>query len=194
MFCSKAPEPEKLEALSAEEYALLHEGDFVFRLGYGMVSFLLEKQAGASGVSHVGILVKDSANFNVIHSISGSMAEIDGIQKTALNRFLYEARPSSFVATRLKNGDGAAIASEARRLLAKKIPFDLSFDIKDTNRLFCSSLANLILKNTHNIAVFSEDAKEFPFSVFLIRLSLRFWWIRGRFIVIFFQFQLQTSQ
>ncbi|MDR2580914.1 MAG: hypothetical protein LBC85_07985 [Fibromonadaceae bacterium] len=157
---------EETETLSEAEYSLLREGDFVFRLGYGIVSFILESQTGASGVSHIGILVKDTAGFDVIHSISGSMAEIDGVQKNTLDRFLYEARPSSFVATRLKNSDGEAIAKEARRLLAKRVPFDLSFNIKDTNKLFCSSLANLILKNTHNLTVYSEDAKEFPFNVF----------------------------
>jgi hypothetical protein len=30
---------EHLETLTTEEHALLREGDFVFRLGYGMVSF-----------------------------------------------------------------------------------------------------------------------------------------------------------
>jgi hypothetical protein len=164
---SKPPaQPEEVETLAAEELALMREGDFVLRLGYGMVSFLLEKQTGSVGVSHIGILAKDSADFYVIHSISGSMAEKDGVQKASLGNFLYEARPKSFVATRLKNGDGAAIAGEARRLLAKQIPFDLSFNIKDTTKLFCSSLINLVLKNTHNIAVFSEEEKEFPFGVF----------------------------
>ena len=157
---------EKPETLGEAERSLLREGDFVFRLGYGIVSFILESQTGASGVSHIGVLVKDTAGFDVIHSISGSMAEHDGVQKVSLDRFLYEARPQSFVATRLKNSDGESIAKEARRLLAKRIPFDLSFDIKDTNRLFCSSFANLILKNTHSVAVYDDNAKEFPFSVF----------------------------
>jgi hypothetical protein len=162
----KLQNAEKIETLSEAELSLLHEGDFVFRLGYGIVSFILESQTGASGVSHIGVLVKDTAGFGVIHSISGSMAELDGVQKNSLNQFLYEARPNSIVVTRLKNSSGEAIAKEAYRLLAKRVPFDLSFDIKDTNRLFCSSLANLIKKNTHNVAVCSEEAKEFPFNVF----------------------------
>jgi hypothetical protein len=94
------------------------------------------------------------------------MAELDGVQKNSLDQFLLEARPNSVVVTRLKNSNGEIIAKEAYRLLAKRVPFDLSFDIKDTNRLFCSSLANLILKNTHAVTVYSENAKEFPFNVF----------------------------
>ena len=157
---------EEHQTLNAEELSLLREGDFVFRLGYGLVSYFLEKGAGASGVSHIGVLVKDSADFDVIHSISGSMAETDGVQKISLNNFLYNAKPGSFVATRLKNGNGETIANEARRLFAKRLPFNHSFDIKDTNRLFCSQLANVILQNTHNLEVFSQDAEDFPFGGF----------------------------
>jgi len=164
------PEPttteEHIETLNAEELALLQEGDFVFRLGYGMVSFFLESQTGASGVSHVGILVKDSLDFNVIHSISGSMAESDGVQKIFLNDFLFEAKPHSFVATRLKNSNGELIANEARNLLAKRVPFDMSFDIKDTSKLFCSEMINFILQKTHNTEVFNQEATQFPFTGF----------------------------
>ncbi len=157
---------EPLETLNAEELALLREGDFVFRLGYGMVSFFLETQTGASGVSHIGVLVKDTLDFFVIHSISGSMAELDGVQKVSLNDFLFEAKPHSFVATRLKNSNGELIANEARRLLAKRVPFDMSFDIKDTTQLFCSEMINFILQKTHNTEVFSQEATQFPFTGF----------------------------
>jgi len=165
------PEPqlkqEHLETLSAEELALLQEGDFVFRLGYGMVSFFLESQTGASGVSHIGVLVNGSSDFDVIHSISGSMAELDGVQKISLNDFLFEAKPHSFVATRLKDSNGELIANEARRLLAERIPFDMSFDIKDTSKLFCSEMINFILQKTHNTEVFTQEATQFPFTGFL---------------------------
>jgi len=162
----ETPETEPLETLSAEELALLQEGDFVFRLGYGMVSFFLESQTGASGVSHIGVLVKDSLDFAVIHSISGSMAEMDGVQKISLNGFLFEAKPHSLVVTRLKNSSGKLIAYEARRLLAERVPFDMSFDIKDTTKLFCSEMINFILQKTHNTEVFSQEATEFPFTGF----------------------------
>ena len=169
-FCVKEKRPEASEdlhdTLSAEELSMLREGDFVFRLGFGVVSYFLEIQTGASGVSHIGVLIKDSAGFDVVHSISGSMADKDGVQKIAFDDFLYEARKNSFVATRFKNGSGELMAKEARRLLAKSIPFNNAFDIKDTNRLFCSQMANVILQNTHNAEVFEPDAKEFPFSVF----------------------------
>ncbi len=157
---------EPLETLGAEELALLREGDFVFRLGYGMVSFFLESQTGASGVSHVGILVKDSLDFDVIHSISGSMAELDGVQKISLDDFLFEAKPHSLVITRLKNSNGELIAYEARRLFAERVPFDMSFDIKDTTKLFCSEMINFILQKTHNTEVFTQEATEFPFTGF----------------------------
>jgi hypothetical protein len=131
-----------------------------------MVSFFLESQTGASGVSRIGVLVKGSSDFDVIHSISGSMAEQDGVQKISLNDFLFEAKPHSFVATRLKNSNGELIANEARRLLAKRVPFDMSFDIKDTSKLFCSEMANFILQKTHSVEVFSQDATVFPFAGF----------------------------
>jgi hypothetical protein len=154
------------DTLSAEEFSLLREGDFVFRLGFGIVSYLLEKQAGASGVSHIGVLIKNGAGFDVVHSISGSLADEDGVQKISFDDFLYEAKKNSFVATRFKNGNGELLAKEARRLLAKRLPFNNAFDIQDTNRLFCSQLANVILQNTHNAEIFSQNAKEFPFSGF----------------------------
>ena len=170
LFFAKKSKPEtgeeQLETLTAEEHALLREGDFVFRLGYGMVSFFLESQTGASGVSHIGVLVKGSSDFDVIHSISGSMAEQDGVQKVSLNDFLFEAKPHSFVATRLKNSNGELIANEARRLLAKRVPFDMSFDIKDTSKLFCSEMVNFILQKTHSVEVFSHDATVFSFAGF----------------------------
>jgi hypothetical protein len=94
------------------------------------------------------------------------MAELDGVQKVSLNDFLFEAKPHSFVATRLKNSNGELIANEARRLFAKRVPFDMSFDIKDTTKLFCSEMINFILQKTHNAEVFSQEATAFPFAGF----------------------------
>jgi len=167
LLSCKADKVEHIETLSEEQLALLREGDFVLRLGYGLVSYTLEMQAGAVGVSHIGVLVKDSADFEVIHSISGSMAELDGVQKVSLKDFLYEARPNSFIAVRLKNSNEKLIVNEANRLLAARIPFDLSFDLKDTTKLFCSEFVDFILRKTHNMAVFIPEEEAFPFSAFL---------------------------
>jgi len=167
LLSCKADKVEHIETLSEEQLALLREGDFVLRLGYGLVSYTLEMQAGSVGVSHIGVLVKDSADFEVIHSISGSMAELDGVQKVSLENFLYEARPNSFIAVRLKNSNEKLIVNEANRLLAARIPFDLSFDLKDTTKLFCSEFIDFILRKTHNMTVFVPEEEAFPFSAFL---------------------------
>jgi len=167
LLSCKADKAEHIETLSEEQLALLREGDFVLRLGYGLVSYTLEMQGGSVGVSHIGVLVKDSADFEVIHSISGSMAELDGVQKISLEDFLQEARPNSLIAVRFKNSNEKLITNEARRLLAARVPFDLSFDLKDTTKLFCSEFIDFILRKTHNTTVFSPEEDGFPFSVFL---------------------------
>lgn len=154
------------QTLVFEDMQRLQAGDFVFRMGYGLASLLLENGGGACGVSHCGILVGDTAQLAVIHSISGSLSEQDGVQICTLETFLKEAKPHSFVAMRLKRGNIQAIVSEAYRYLSLHPAFDLTFNMRDTTTLFCSELLHRVLQNTHQIQIFDDMQNALSFKCF----------------------------
>lgn len=129
-------------ALTEEEINLIQDGDVILRHGYGLVSDLITETL-AEEVSHCAILVKDSSGINVIHSVSQSLSDYDGVQMQNLKRFINDSKKNSVVVMRYKfseNDDKSLIGKKARSYLDKKIPFDNNFDINDSSQFFCSEL------------------------------------------------------
>ena len=152
--------------LTHEEVGLLRNGDIVLRMGYGIVSALLETSSGGTGVSHCGILAGEGPHFRVIHSISSDLSDEDGVQECTLSEFLRCAKPGSFVAVRCQVADGAEIAKHAGRYLEQRIPFDLAFDLCDSTKIFCSELIYLSILHAADYAIFDPAKMDYTFSSF----------------------------
>lgn len=155
--------------LTRQESGSLRSGDIVMRMGYGMVSALLETSAGGQGVSHCGILRGEGPDFAVIHSISSELSEEDGVQQCSLKEFLAGAKPGSFVAVRSTAAPGEDIVTQAERYLEQRTPFDLAFDLRDTSRIFCSELVYLAILDASGVAIFDPMKPDYNFTSFFDR-------------------------
>lgn len=152
--------------LTREELGSLHSGDIVLRMGYGMVSAMLENSSGGMGVSHCGILTGQGPGFSVIHAISGDLADEDGVQECTLSEFLRGAKPGSFKAVRCRVADSAGIVRHAGRYLQQRVPFDRVFDIRDSSKIFCSELIYLSILNASGCRIFDPEKMDYNFTSF----------------------------
>jgi len=162
--------------LTQEEMGMIKDGDIILRHGYGLVSDLItETLSEESNVSHCAILVKNDTSTHVIHSVSQSLSDYDGVQIQGLKRFVNDSKKQSIIVLRYKfrdNDDPTLISTYAYYYLDKKIPFDNNFDITDSTEFFCSELLWKVFLNAYNVDLFEDkygmDNNEFlKFDVFL---------------------------
>ncbi|MFW5892105.1 MAG: YiiX/YebB-like N1pC/P60 family cysteine hydrolase [Bacteroidota bacterium] len=143
--------------LSQEEIKQLKEGDIILRHGLGFVSNTIVKTLAEDlPVSHVGMIVKnDQGGFSVIHSVSQTLSDYNGVQIQDLQTFVRDSQDSSIVIVRYKNaiekeGSDHQMAKHAYRYLDKKVPFDYKFDLDDSTGFYCSELIVRIFSDTYN--------------------------------------------
>ncbi|MCS6979398.1 MAG: YiiX/YebB-like N1pC/P60 family cysteine hydrolase [Flavobacteriales bacterium] len=132
--------------LSAEETALLKEGDIIMRRGHGFVSSVINElfQTGYN-LSHCAFVAEENGRPMVIHTVSSELSGVDGMQMESLEKFVEESVRGTILAVRLKKaaGEAALPVMYARQFLARRIPFDDKFDLADTTKLYCTELIYL---------------------------------------------------
>jgi hypothetical protein len=147
----KQEQPSPAYTLSEEELSHLQSGDIIFRMGYGAMSLSIVSILNDSiKVSHCGIVVRGSAGLKIVHTISQSLSDADGMQECTVEEFIADSRENSIAAVRFKHADKQQIADKAIYYLDKKIPFDSYFDLIDSSAFFCSELPMRILKDEFN--------------------------------------------
>lgn len=137
--------------LTPEEFALIEEGDFILRRGFGFFSDFISKNLneGAIDVTHAGIIVKQNNSLYVIHSLSSDVSDTDGVQIQRLSEFLNHSAPGKIIVTRAKNCNtemGSKIAAMAFNYLVQHIPFDHSGDYDNADAFFCTEMIWKILE------------------------------------------------
>lgn len=123
-------------------------GEIILRKGQGYLSNLIVDLLGEDlSYSHAGILIKDSSGIYIIHSLSDDVSSIDGVQKCALNEFLYDVADSSLCIVKpLTDSVGLnLIQLKAKQYLKAGIPFDHNFDMHTKTELHCIELVHDIL-------------------------------------------------
>lgn len=162
-----------LTRLNNTELALIQEGDIILRKGFGLFSDHIATQFndGSADVTHAGILTKEKGQWQVIHSLSSDVSDIDGVQQQPLDTFLAYSVPNKIMVTRVKNAAmalGGKITSSAKARLGKNIPFDHSGKFDDSTELFCTELIWEILeKDLHAVHLPQgyNDRKKFFYSM-----------------------------
>jgi uncharacterized protein YycO len=138
----------------------LEEGDIILRRGEGFVSSVISNLNDADyQISHCAILVKkDSVTWNVIHTVSSELSNIDGVQTEELDRFTAESVENTIVVLRYKASKDkrTEIANRARYYLTRQIGFDNSFDIADTTKFYCTELVYRVFLDVFGFDVFEE--------------------------------------
>ena len=147
--------------LSPNEQKLLRSGDIIMRHGYGFFSdAIADAQHNSNAVSHCAMLIKEDGNLNVIHALSSSVADFDGVQEQSLQRFLNESQPNSIVVMRYKTSEDTLnlLALQAKRYSKMHKPFDTNFDNSDTTSFYCTELFQACFKNALGKDIFEAKA------------------------------------
>lgn len=131
-------------SLTNNEINLIHDGDIILRHGFGIVSNAIVNTFNPDlKVSHCAIICKYKNDFYVVHSISSSLSDIDGIQFQDLKSFIRESKKNSVRIIRYKpriDKPLSCISSRAYYYLKQQIPFDHGFDLKDSSEFYCTEL------------------------------------------------------
>lgn len=157
--------------ISDEEKGLLRHGDMLLRQGYGSFSeFIVDAQDEAFPVSHCAMLINNQGKWQVVHALSSSVAELDGVQIQSLQRFLNETVPNTLVVSRFKSSPDS-IAMLANRVLwyaREKKPFDHQFDNADTSAFYCTELFRHCFECQFKRTIFSleKPSDYIPLSTF----------------------------
>lgn len=144
--CENGQEASSTYRLSEADKAKLKQGDIILRYGKGLASDLIVRLLNEERkISHCGILSRDpDSSFRVIHSVSSSISDADGMQETELSSFLAESVDSSIMVVRYEGRSDSLppsrIAKRAEHYLRRELPFDPEFDLKDSGAIYCSEL------------------------------------------------------
>lgn len=148
-------------SLTNIEISELQEGDIILRHGYGLVSDLIVESLNEPlDISHCAVLAKDSlGKFIVIHSVSSTVSDVDGVQWQYLQPFIKDSKENSVVVVRFKgksDEERKTIAERAHYYLNQKIPFDNSFDIYDSTEYYCNELIWHIFKDEFKVDLYKD--------------------------------------
>lgn len=153
----------RVDRLYLDEIQQLEEGDIIMRKGFGYISNKITQILDEPySLSHCGIIVFSKNNKPiVIHSVSSTLSDIDGVQSCSIKKFCNESHHNSIVVARLKNTNAESrrsIALKAKEFLAAQTPFDNSFDMTDNTKLYCTELVWKALWETQKIDIYPDKA------------------------------------
>lgn len=124
---------------------ILQEGDIVFRKGQGLASRVVLIAEKSGGYSHVGIIVKDSSGWSVIHAVPGETDKknpTEVMKKETLAQFFAPHRAVSGAIFRLDTIENIPFqaAQKAKVLLERKLLFDHKYNLEDSTKMYCTEL------------------------------------------------------
>lgn len=133
-------------AIPALTLGKLQDGDVILRKGNSLLSELIARNfPAAEGMSHCGFIFKIDNHYQVIHTISKSLSDIDGIRMSSLEDFIREAKQNRICIIRYhKELNSNEMKEKCLLLLKQKTPFDDNFDLSDSSKLYCSELLRQI--------------------------------------------------
>lgn len=148
--------------LSYAEIDSLQDGDILLRHGFGVVSDAISRGLNEEyAVSHCAIVRKPTQDsIVVIHSVSSSLSDVDGVQSVGIKRFIRESKPNSVILVRFQDPSGKSnslLSQRADYYLQKQVPFDNAFDIKDSSKFYCTELLWKCILDEYGIDILNVD-------------------------------------
>jgi uncharacterized protein YycO len=151
-------------AFSKDELAKFRSGDIILRHGYGFVSDMIVTQLKEKyDLSHCAIVCRDKDSLYVIHSVSSSLSNVDGVQAQEIHSFIRESQYNSVVVVRYKTDSGkdqSCICEKAQDYLKKGIPFDNAFNINDSTEFYCTELLWKAILNEYHVDILAGKNNE----------------------------------
>lgn len=152
--------------LSADDKALLRDGDIILRRGEGMLSSIIVRNLNDTvDASHCGIIIKRGDSLDVIHCLSSEVSETDGVQICSLDEFTNESVPGSISVVRCRKDSTNCLSESAEYYLNVGKQFDKQFDMNDSTKFFCSEMILRILNDRLGIDMITDNPQP-KFSLF----------------------------
>jgi len=130
---------------------ILKEGDLVFRRGMSIASRAVLIADDDCGYSHIGIVVKDSSGWKVIHSVPGETNKEypeEIIKKETFAQFFAPDKADAGAVYRLDTTEtlGLFAAQKAQIVFERKLLFDHQYDLEDSSKMYCTELVYFVYK------------------------------------------------
>lgn len=129
--------------------SLLQDGDLVMRSDNDFESLTLQNFSDSDRTySHSGIAFKEEGTFVIYHSMTGSENPSGLCRKDPFDSFVSPARKTGFGIFRyqLSDKEKENFHTAMKSNVAAKIPFDLTFNLKTDDSLYCSEMIYKALK------------------------------------------------
>jgi len=131
------------------EISILHSGNIILRRGYGMDSIVAANFSNAEKrYSHAGIIIIENDKVFVIHSQESLPKGYDGVVKESLSSYLKDVKIWAVYKFDIINSQ--KVLEYMKMMLKKNIKFDMDFDIKTNDKMYCSEF---IYKSFNAISV-----------------------------------------
>ena len=135
-----------LKALDSAS-GLLKTGDLVFRRGNDPASQTFANMNREDRrFSHVGVVRVENNKPFIVHAIGGSFNPDQKIKKESLDIFAAPSQNLRFAVFRAPALPEELVARMLDSLYHAGVPFDLTFDLKTDDRLYCSEMVYKLLK------------------------------------------------
>lgn len=128
---------------------LLQDGDLVTRSDNDFESLTLQNFSNEDrSYSHSGIAFKEDSGFVVFHSMTGTENPSGLCRKDPFDSFVNPVRKTGFGIFRyqLSTKEKEKFHSILQENINKKIPFDVTFNLKSNDSLYCSEMISKGLK------------------------------------------------
>ncbi len=153
-----------------QEKERIKDGDIILRRGFGMVSdYIVNHFNEKYKVSHCGIIRKSSDSLYVIHSESSSYFTFEGVQKQNFDDYVAASHQNSVIIVRFNNCDTSHLYKVSQRglyYLSTKVPFDYSFDMKDSTQMYCAEIIWHVFKDVFQTDIYKFENREVNYSQF----------------------------
>jgi len=120
---------------------LVHSGDIVTRCGSDLTSEILKRlNEKDKTFSHIGIASIENDTVFIYHSIGGEFNPDQKLKREILWSFTHPAdnKAAGIFRLPLKENQQKILVAEVQRLYKSGVPFDMDFDWKTDDRLYCA--------------------------------------------------------
>lgn len=131
------------DSLTQKSKDFLHNGDIVLRSGRDVISQLFAQfNKQDKTFSHCGIAFQENGKWVVYHAIGGEDNPDEKLRKDTYEDFIRSEINSGFGICNypLSSEQIKALRQQVTDYFQQQIPFDMEFDLKSNNRLYCAEM------------------------------------------------------
>lgn len=136
---------------------LVHDGDIITRCGIDLTSEILRRlNEKDKTFSHIGIASIENDTVFVYHSIGGEFNPDQKLKREMLWSFIHpdDNKMAGLFRLPLTDGQTASLINTVQDLYKQGVPFDMDFDWKTNDRLYCAEFVVKSLSKALNDSLY----------------------------------------